>query len=259
MGHYVPHLSFLNVLFGDEPVLPPPAQYYQRLLAADQNEARQILEAYLKDKTLEELYSSVIIPALSLAEQDRHRNELDEARQNFIYQSTRELIEELDESSDQTPKSAPASKEETAADASKVPLNWSESADHLEVLCNPARDEADEIVGMLVARALERQGHTAQSIPIATTAEMLSRVAELKPGLVCLSALPPFAVGHARALYLKLRAQFPGLEIMVCLWHFEGDLQKVATRLKLGGGHALFTTLPQVVQHIAFRAKQLTY
>src|SRR5580692_4688773 len=95
MGRYVPSLSFLNVLLGDAPVLPPHAQYYQRLLATDQNEARQVLELHLKENNLEELYSTVLIPALSLAEQDRHRNELDEEKQNFIYQSTREIIEEL--------------------------------------------------------------------------------------------------------------------------------------------------------------------
>ncbi len=73
----------------------PYARYYQRLLAADQSEARIVLEQYLKDKSLEDLYCSVEIPALSLAEQDRHRNELDEERRHFIFQSTRETIEEF--------------------------------------------------------------------------------------------------------------------------------------------------------------------
>src|SRR5208282_4052945 len=44
MGRYVPSMSFLNIVLGDGPALPPHAQYYQRLLAADQNEARQVLE-----------------------------------------------------------------------------------------------------------------------------------------------------------------------------------------------------------------------
>jgi hypothetical protein len=66
---------------------------YQRLLASDQNEARKILEECLKEKPpLEEVCSSIVIPALSLAERDRHRQELDEETQTFIYQSTRELI-----------------------------------------------------------------------------------------------------------------------------------------------------------------------
>src|ERR1700686_4112166 len=84
MARHVPHMGFLHVILGDEPVLPPEAQFYQRLLATDENEAKHVLESYLKDKSLEDLYDLVLIPALSLVEQDRHRNELDEATETFI-------------------------------------------------------------------------------------------------------------------------------------------------------------------------------
>jgi predicted PurR-regulated permease PerM len=251
MGRYIPSLGFLNVLLGDEPVLPPHSQYYQRLLGTDQNEARHVLEQQLKDKTLEELYSTVLIPALSLAEQDRHRNELDEETQNFIYQSTREIIEELAE--------VVSEKElqETAEDASGLSRSERDERARVDVLCIPARDDADDVVAMLLAQLLERQGYRAQSIPIGTTAEMLSEVGELNPGVVCISALPPFAVNHARALYAKLRAQSPDLYVAVCMWQFEGDPQKAAIRLKLTKSHGFFTTLPQILQHIAFRAQEV--
>jgi len=82
---------------------------------------------------------------------------------------------------------------------------------------------------------------------------MLSQVADANPDVVCISALPPFALNHARALYTKLRARLPKLHIIICFWHFEGDLQKAASRLKLATGHGFFTTLPEVLQHIALR------
>jgi predicted PurR-regulated permease PerM len=251
MGRYVPSLSFLNVLLGDDPVLPPHAHYYQRLLAADQNEARQVLEQFLKEKPLEELYNSVVIPALSLAEQDRHRNGLDEATQNFIYQSTREIIEELVDSPMEHPTQG------TAENSPERSASEIEKTGPPDILCIPARDEADDVVGMLLAQLLERNGHRAQSIPIGTLTEMLSQVAELNPEVVCISALPPFAINHARALYARLRTQSPNLYIVLCLWHFEGDAQKAANRLRLTKDHGLFTTLPQVLAHIAFRADQI--
>jgi predicted PurR-regulated permease PerM len=252
MGRYVPSLSFLNVLLGDAPVLPPHAQYYQRLLATDQNEARQVLELHLKENNLEELYSTVLIPALSLAEQDRHRNELDEEKQNFIYQSTREIIEEL---ADTAPAESEASTEEKSSESFRRGIDETGS---LDVLCIPARDDADDVVAMLLAQLLERQGHRAQSIAIGSVAEMLAQVAELNPAVVCISALPPFAVDHARALYARLRAQSPDLYIAVCLWHFEGDPEKVAIRLKLTRGPGVFTTLPQILKHIAFQPEKIT-
>jgi hypothetical protein len=244
MGRHVPSLRFFDVLLGDEPALSPHAQYYQRLLATDHTEARQILEQYLKEKPLDDLYDSVVIPALSLAEQDRHRSELDEDTQNFIYQSTREIVEDLGE----------LSREESVSETSGSVI---ERTGPIDVLCIPARDEADEIVAILLSQLLERKGHRAQSIPVGTISEILSQVAETNPTVVCISALPPFAVDHARALYAQLRSHSPGLYIAICLWHFDGDPHKATTRLKLGSAHGFFTTLPEVLQDISFRVGKI--
>jgi hypothetical protein len=181
-----------------------------------------------------------------LAEQDRHRNELDEETQNFIYQSTREIVEEL---ADAFPEE---SAEGTAQNASERSRTESETG-RVDVLCIPARDDADDVVAMLLSQLLERQGHRAESILIGTTSEMLSQVEDANPDVVCISALPPFALNHARALHTKLHAHLPKLYIIICLWNFEGDAQKAASRLRQATGHGFFATLPEVLQHIAFR------
>jgi hypothetical protein len=66
-----------------------------RKTGAPSTAGKQILQDCFKEKLLEEVYSSVVIPALSLAEQDRHRHELDDETQTFIYLSTREPVEQL--------------------------------------------------------------------------------------------------------------------------------------------------------------------
>jgi predicted PurR-regulated permease PerM len=246
IGRYVPSLNFLNVILGDEPVLESHSKYYQRLLASDQNEAKQILEHCLKDKSLEEVYSSVVIPALSLAEHDRHRDELDEETQNFIYQSTREIVEELGDTPLQT------SLEAEGRNLSETPVAGLRETRGLDVLCIPARDEADDVIATLLSQILRRQGHFAQSIRIGPVATMLSAVLELNPTVVCISALPPFALSHARGLYTRLRQQFPELHIVICLWHFDGDLRQAEIGFRMAKGHGFFTTLPDVSQHISF-------
>jgi hypothetical protein len=55
---------------------------------------------------------------------------------------------------------------------------------------------------------------------------------------------------------LKLHAQAPKLNIVTCLWHFEGDTEKAAIRLRLADGHRLFTTLPQVLKFIALDSEK---
>jgi predicted PurR-regulated permease PerM len=245
MGRYVPSLKFLNVILGDEPVLPPHSKYYQRLLASDQKEAKQILVDCLKEKSLEDVYSSVVIPALSLAEQDRHRQELDEETQTFVYQSTREIIEELGAAA--TERSSEPETQNLPETPGAMPETRS-----LDVLCIPARDEADDLVAILLSQILVQRGHSAKSIPIASVATMLSMVCELKPRIVCISALPPHALGHARALYARLQNQFPELYIVVCLWQFKGDLLKAGIRLRMAKDHGFFTSLVEVGQHTSF-------
>jgi predicted PurR-regulated permease PerM len=234
MGRYVPSLKFLSILLGDEPALSAHVQYYQRLLASDQSEARKVLEEHLKDKSVDDLYSTVVIPALSLAEQDRHRNALDKDVESFIYQTTREILGELD---DDLPEIRGEGIAERRAD----------------VVCIPARDDADEVVGMLLARLLSRSGHSAINIPIGTVSDMLSQVSSIHPSVVCISALPPFALNHAANLYQKLRNQNPDLHVVICIWQFEGDTAATALRLKLAKEHGLFTTLPQALHHISAR------
>ena len=242
VGQHVPSLGFLDILLGNEPVLPPHALYYQRLLAGDQAEARQIAELYLKDNNLEGLYGKVMIPALGLAEQDRHRDQLDPDTSQFIYQSTREIVEDIDGNN----------AEESEEEAAQAHAHHREFGRTL-ILCVPARDEADDVVAGLLTQLLEAHGEHAQCIGLASTPEMLGQIADYSPDAICISALPPFALNHARVLYGKLRARFPDLEIAVCLWHFEGDLDRVAARLRLANGHRLFTLLTDVVNFFSIK------
>jgi hypothetical protein len=110
-------------------------------------------------------------------------------------------------------------------------------------------------VASLLCQLLEGRGIVVQSLPIGTTAEMLSQVVTLKPRVVCISALPPFAVKHTRTLYGKLRLQSPNMQIIVCLWQFDGDTEKLANRLKLIKGDGFFTTLSQVLANIDLQAR----
>jgi hypothetical protein len=246
VGRHVPQLRFLQILLGDEPPLTPDSRFYQRLLAMDHEEARQVLEGYLEGKTLEELYDSVLIPALSLAEQDRHENRLEDASQKFICQSTRELIDELWEPGGEESAAAGGGREDGELTSNEA----LQDRDSRKILCLPARDEADEIVAIMLAQVLETAGHQAQCVPLGTAAEMLAQVKEERPDVVCISALPPFAIPHARSLYAKLRAQDSKLRVVVGLWNFSADPLKVNRRLGLAEGSRAFTTLAELRQEL---------
>lgn len=95
MGKYVPQLEFLNVLLGDEPALEPRYRLYQRLLAEDQEEAQELTEEYLKERSLVEVYDTVVLPALSLSEADWHAERLDERKLSVVRAMVREMVDEI--------------------------------------------------------------------------------------------------------------------------------------------------------------------
>jgi predicted PurR-regulated permease PerM len=241
VGRYVPSLGFFSILLGNEPVMKPPAQFYQRLLAGDETEARQILENYVKENTLEALYDDVVIPALARSEQDGHRNELDDETRSFINSSTRELADEI---ADSYP---PANLEGTGEESLQPVQERLAARGHADVVCIPARDEADDVVATLLCQVLARHGVLAQSVEIGTMAEMLRQAQELRPATVCISALPPLAMNHTRTLYARLRREMPDVQIVICLWHEENDPAQTINLLKLSHKDRFFTRLNDVL------------
>jgi len=250
LGRHVPALSFLNIMLGDQPVLSPEAHYYQRLLASDQTEAKQVLEDYLKTNSLEDLYDSVLIPALALAEQDRHHDDLEEITEQFICKSTKELLDELGNKSKEPPAAEVQRAQSDLAELSAPKIQEEPPSHATSVVCIPARDEADEIVGIMLTQLLERAGYQAQAISIGTTAEMLAQVKEVAPDIVCISALPPFALLHARDLYKRVRSNVPNAKVIVGLWKFSGDPIKAAARFNIVSDDKLAITLAQTVLQV---------
>jgi len=236
LGRYVPHLSFLHILLGDEPVLGTEAQIYQRLLAMDQLEAQAIVGQFMKGRPLVELYDSVLIPALGLAEQDRHRGAIDAAREEFLFLSVNEMIAEFAEYQ----LADNSCEEDTAKDHSA------------RIICLPANDRADEITAAMLAQLLERKGFATLAFPIvgSTPSECLALIEAGRSDVVCISSLPPYAFAPARAMCRQIRECFPKLKVVVCVWGFSGDTQKAMARFERTQPDRLSTSLAEAVEHV---------
>jgi predicted PurR-regulated permease PerM len=163
LGQYFPQLSFLHILLGDDIVLEADAQLYQRLLARDQAEARGIVDAFLKKAPLIELYDSVLIPALNLAEQDRHNGMIDAAHEEFLFLSISEMIAEVSELSP-----ASVGSDELSGKSAPAPYYGG------RILLVPAHDQADEVTAAMLGQILEQEGRVALSCPWAHRASKCS-------------------------------------------------------------------------------------
>jgi hypothetical protein len=237
LGRYVPQLSFLHILLGDEPVLAAEAQIYQRLLAMDQLEAHAIVGQFLKGRPLVELYDSVLIPALTMAEQDRHKGAIDAAREEFLFLSINEMIAEFSEYQQADIVSAePDAMEQVSA----------------RILCIPAHDRADEITASMLAQLLEQKGLAALSFPIAGTSphEWIPLIDPKRSDVVCISALPPYAFAPARAMCKQIRERFPRLKVVVCVWGFSGDTEKAKARFERTQPDRVCISIAEAVEQV---------
>ncbi len=215
IGRHVPQLEFLHVLLGDEPVLTPELRFYQRMLASDLGEARQVLEQCLQSSSLLELYDSVVIPALSIAQRDRQQNDLDEGAAETIYQNTREMLDELSEEH----------REPQKLDADSVTEEHDASAGYgYKIVCIPSRTGADETVASMLVQLLEREGRQAACIPLRSSVEMLAQLAAAGPDVVVVSALQPFGLTHAKRWVAQVRTQLSGVRLVIGLWNFTGEI-----------------------------------
>lgn len=237
LGRYVPQLSFLHILLGDEPVLAADAQLYQRLLAMDQLEAHAIVSESLKTRSLIELYDSVLIPALGLAEQDRHKGAIDAAREEFLFLSINEMIAELSE--------------HPLAEAAALPPDAGKDSG-TRILCIPAHDRADETTAAMLAQLLEQRRFAALSFPMfgPSPAEWIAMIESTPSDIVCIAALPPYAFAPACAMCKQIRERFPKLKVIVCVWGFSGDKNKAMARFERTQPDRLSTSLAEAMEHI---------
>jgi hypothetical protein len=214
-------------------VLDPAAHLYQRLLAMDEQEARAVAEEYRIEHSLLLLYDAVVLPALTLAEQDRHKGALDQEREEFLFLSVREMLAEFSEKA-------------AAEDAPALP----ETAVRGRILCFPAHDEADEIAAAILAQLLERAGCATVSFPLGSPEGMLGVLEPSPADVFCISAVPPFAFSPARTLNRQLRAKYPRIKTLIGIWGFNGEIERAVQRFQPALPDKLVTRLADAMEYL---------
>jgi len=223
VGRYLPQFRFLHVILGTEPVLPPPARFYQRLVAMEFEEAVDLSEQQVKEHGVDGFYEDMLLPALVLAKRDLQRDALDERHERFVMESLQRILEEM-----------PAE----AGRAGGVPVS-----------IVPVRGEPDYIAGAVLARALAPEQVDARLAPKEMLAsEVLDRCGESE--VVVLSAVPPQAVLNASYLCKRVRRRYPKMKIVVALWHADGGLEALKARLVDAGADEVASTLRGAVEKV---------
>jgi methylmalonyl-CoA mutase cobalamin-binding subunit len=225
-ARYVPQLKFLTILLADLPPASPAERVYQRLLAFDYHEPLKMARAELKEGTLTRYFDEVLLPALVMAEQDRHADLLNDDQATFVIEAAEDIIEELNENAERR-----RPRKETC-DQGKMNLGDANAAPETpttRVLCIPLRDEADELAARMLAQLLTDAGFQAHSgTADSLTSERVDQVAASESDIVVISVLPPIAPRDSRLLWRRLRTRYPHLPIVVGFWTAVSDKEALA-------------------------------
>lgn len=208
MGRHIPQLGFLNIILSDEEALTPAEDCYHRLLRSGGEDELELAESYLKTHTLTDLYDSMLIPALIVAEKDQQRGVLDKDQISQLEHAIQELLDELGE---RLP--AIAKVEESLPDHTLSLIG------PCHIYCVPARAERDRLPGEMLAQLLRLQKfEVTVAPPQLTSSEKIDLVRKADADVVCISVTEPTTIAHARYLCMKFRAAMPQQKIAIGLW-----------------------------------------
>ena len=236
LGRHVDSLEFFDVLLGDRPPLTPVENFYQRMLAGDPDEVREVAEAMLKDRSLSSYYDEVALKGLQLAANDFARGVVTPAQLDNIRASARSLVEDFEDHPDAppagddkkvNPSETPTLAERThtrteavpgqAPPRETLPEAWRGEA---PVLCVAGRGPLDEASSAMLAQLLRKHGLGARVTPYrAVSREGIRDLDVTGVAMVCISYLDITGnPAHLRYLLERVRRRAPGVPVLVGLW-----------------------------------------
>jgi len=240
LGRYVPQLEFLDILMSDEPALDADVRFYQRALARDPDEATDLVLARTKKEEPEKVYDELLIPALGYARGDHERGNITDEDNEFLLQVVEDSISDLGT------QVLVAAEKKSDALASEAVATGSPPVriERARFLACAARDRSDQLALGMLRHLLPATHWDMEIMPLETlSSELIERVEETKPSLICIASLPPGGLSHTRYLCKRLKARIPGVKIIVGRWGLKENVEHNLELLKEAGPDWVSTSL----------------
>ena len=243
LGRHIPEMQFIAVLFGDEPVVTIDVAIYQRLLKGDEQGARSVLEAYVKQRTGADVYEQALLPVLARTRHDATRGALTAEESTAIAHAVGGIVDHL-ESDGLTTTGV---RDDGAGGEAGSPARTTA----LRVLACPARDDVDAAALRLLASRVRADGvRVERADPGTLTAEVLERVATTEPGVVVVASVAEPGLAHARYMLKRLHTRFPDLPLVAACWDPRNDADATCASLLDAGASDVATTLGEARERV---------
>jgi predicted PurR-regulated permease PerM len=215
LGRYLPQFEVFDILFGDEPVLAPHAQLYQRLLTGDVVESASRAEEALESDYLADFHQAVGIPALLLAQSDYDRGVLSQVQEERIGLSAERLVDAL------APVIAEELEEAEAA-------GDTQPGKDVRVLVSGGRSRLDDVAARMLGQALAAEGEEVTAV-LRTDLMAMPVLTGKVDGQRCLilNFLDPKPTRASLLIVRRIKRALPGLRVGVVVWQMPGALKPV--------------------------------
>jgi hypothetical protein len=102
----------------------------------------------------------------------------------------------------------------------------------------------------MLAQLLEREGQNCRVLPSGALAtETGDSAAALSPAVICVSAMPPMAVAHARYMCKRLLSKLPGVPLVVGIWN-ASDPQRALERVHTSGAEVVVSSFSEALDKL---------
>ena len=101
---------------------------------------------------------------------------------------------------------------------------------------------------MMLAQLLELEGMSARALSVTTSAgEIVDEMDTLRPGSVCVCAMPPTATSHARYVSKRILDRFGDMKLIVGIWN-TSDLEGARERIRTCGTDRVVATFTSAIE-----------
>jgi predicted PurR-regulated permease PerM len=224
IGRHVRSLRFLAVMLADKPALTPRVRFFQRLLARDEDEAREMIQRQALELGRIGVCDEVIIPALALTQQHYAAEEITAEDARFVLDITHEVVREL-----------PGNDEPRQRD-----VRW---------LGLAPSNEIDQSLLDVLAHAIDAPAPPLELIsPDLSVEEIEALAAQVCPTIILMTALTPPGMAELRSYCRRLHARLGSTKLIVL--HpivSKTDLGRETQRLRDAGADFVVGSLQELL------------
>jgi predicted PurR-regulated permease PerM len=238
-ARHFPQLEFFALLLGDQPAFDPPLAFFHRLLANDQDEAAEIVEGYVEEHGLEEVYARIIVAALTSLDKEREQGKLSSEEQVRFLQAAREILHEV------------VFPVQRAFWAHEQGQSEDDGAASRTVVFGVPTHAEDELVLEMFKEYLDpRKFQVTILSDHMLFAEILGKIKQESPPFIVISCLPSAQSARCRFLCKKTRREIPNAKLFVGYWGLETLSDQLIQRFKTSGADFVGLTFADIAHQL---------